>query len=733
MAKYWVVIFIIESLLLHVAAPAQTYSGGFAQVQVANTLTNPTAMAFAPDGRLFVAQQSGALRVIRNGTLLAAPFVSLSVSSTGERGLIGIAIDPDFVSNKWIYLYYTVAGSPAHNRIIRLTANGDVALAGSQITILELDPLSSATNHNGGAMHFGKDGKLYVAIGENANSAHAQNLDTYHGKLLRINSDGTIPDGNPFTTGSEQRRRVWSYGLRNPYTFSVHPVTGRILVNDVGQGTWEEVNDATEPGRNFGWPATEGDFNAATYPTYTKPVYSYSHASGDGTGCAITGGVFFHPSTTNYPASYFDRYFIQDLCGAWINVLDVSSDAVRSSFATGVPGNALALTTGVDGNLYFLSRNSNAVYKIVFSNATTPYIIQDPEPATIAEGHPLTLSVGAAGTSPLAYQWYHNGAAMPGATSSTYAIAGATLDDTGQYMAQVSNSHGSVTSASVEVNVVANKPPVVAIQTPTAGTFYRAGEVINFSGGATDAEGATLSPTTLQWNINFHHDTHKHDEPAIVGVANGSFTVPVEGETSSNVWYRIILTATDAFGLTAKDSVDVHPRTSNITLSTDPEGLQLTLDGQPVTTPLVFTSVEGLLRAIGAPNPQEGDRVSFTFDSWSDGSTDENRTIATPVEDFTYVARFVSVVSIGEQYDDWGAAFPNPNRDGVVFLRGNWKPPVTIVMVDVLAREVARVTWSDTLGERERRFDYGKVKPGIYSLLIEQEGLRRSVRIQVYD
>ena len=200
---------------------AQTYPANFGQVLVSNGIANPTAMAFASDGRIFVSQQAGALRVIKNNSLLPTPFISLTVSSTGERGLLGIALDPDFETNNFIYLYYTVPGSPPHNRISRFTANGDVVLAGSESIVLELDPLSSATNHNGGAMHFGKDGKLYVAIGENATAANAQNLDTYHGKLLRINKDGSVPADNPFTSGSEQRKRVWAYGLRNPYTFSI--------------------------------------------------------------------------------------------------------------------------------------------------------------------------------------------------------------------------------------------------------------------------------------------------------------------------------------------------------------------------------------------------------------------------------------------------------------------------------------------------------------------------------
>jgi glucose/arabinose dehydrogenase len=223
----------------------QVFPADFARVLVTNGLANPTAMAFAPDGRIFVAEQAGKLRVIKNNALLPTAFVQLSVNSSGERGLIGIALDPDFSTNNYVYLYYTVPRAPIHNRISRFTANGDGVLAASESIVLELDPLSGATNDNGWAMHFGKDGKLYVAIGENANSANAQNLDTYHGKILWINKDGSLPEGNPYPTGSEQRRRVWAHGLRNPYTFSVHPESGRILVNDVGQVTWEEINDAT--------------------------------------------------------------------------------------------------------------------------------------------------------------------------------------------------------------------------------------------------------------------------------------------------------------------------------------------------------------------------------------------------------------------------------------------------------------------------------------------------------
>ncbi|HYG19549.1 MAG TPA: PQQ-dependent sugar dehydrogenase, partial [Ohtaekwangia sp.] len=169
---------LITVLFTSISLYSQTFPAGFSRVLVANGISAPTVMTFAPDGRIFVAQQNGALRIIKNGALLPTPFMQLTVNTSGERGLIGIVLDPDFASNQFLYVYYTLSNG-SRNRISRFTANGDVVVAGSEVVLLDLDPLTSAI-HNGGAMHF-KNGLLYVAIGENANTAHAQNLDTYHG------------------------------------------------------------------------------------------------------------------------------------------------------------------------------------------------------------------------------------------------------------------------------------------------------------------------------------------------------------------------------------------------------------------------------------------------------------------------------------------------------------------------------------------------------------------------
>src|SRR5437870_1398828 len=248
------------------------------------------------DGRIFVCSQTGALRVIKNGALLATPFVTLSVDSVGERGLLGVAFDPYFTLTHYIYLYYTVPGTPAHNRVVRFTANGDVVLAGSRVILLELNSLSTATNHNGGALHFGPDGNLYIAVGDNAEGSNSQNLSNLLGKILRLNSDGTIPSDNPFVQSTTARHEIWALGLRNPFTFAFRGTTNFIYINDVGQSTWEEI-DLGQAGANYGWPATEGP---TTNPAYQSPIYYYGHSD----GYAITGGPFYSPSTPNLPPSY---------------------------------------------------------------------------------------------------------------------------------------------------------------------------------------------------------------------------------------------------------------------------------------------------------------------------------------------------------------------------------------------------------------------------------------------
>lgn len=637
---------LMSSCILFNQVSAQTLPSGFTQVQVASGITNPTVMSFSPDGRLFVAGQSGVMRVIKNGVLLTKPFISLSVNASGERGLLGIAFDPNFNSNNYLYLYYTLP-TAANNRISRFTASGDTVIPGSESIILNLDPLSGATNHNGGTMKFGNDGMLYVGIGENANSANSQNLDTYHGKVIRINPNGTIPAGNPYPTGTVQRRSVWQYGLRNPYTLSVQSTTGKIFVNDVGQNTWEEINNATTGGLNFGWPTAEGN---SVNPAFTNPIYAYSHGSGDDHGCAITGGTFYNPTVNTYPPAYTGAYFYVDFCNNWINYLTISgTTATRFPFATGIAGSPVSITTGNDGNLYFLSRSNNAVYKVVYNGATAPVISSQPQSLSVNAGQSATFSVSASGTLPLAYQWKKNTINIPGATGSTLTISNVNSSHAGQYTVTVTNTVSSVTSNAATLTVSSNALPVAQITSPTAGTTYAGGNIISFSGTASDTEDGTIPASSFDWVITFHHDNHIHPGPAVAsGVPGGQFTIPNTGETASNVYYRIHLIVTDSQGAIDSSYIDILPRIVTITLQTAPVGLTVTLDGQPVVAPYTFTGVEGILRTLGVVTPQTiSNALIYNWSSWQHGGS-VTQNISTPATSITYTANFTAGLRTAE-------------------------------------------------------------------------------------
>jgi putative heme-binding domain-containing protein len=328
--------------------PGSTTSGplvllpGFTAATVAAGLTGATALAVAPDGRVFVCEQTGALRVVRGDRLQPAPLLTVPVDSRWERGLIGVCLDPSFVENGYIYITYIKNEPYPHHRVSRFTARGDVASPTSEVVLLEGDDQRTLggtvpAGHQGGAIHFGSDGKLYVAIGEQTAGLPAQRLDTFQGKLLRINRDGSIPPDNPFYAAAHGKyRAIWALGLRNPFTFAVQGRTGRIFINDVGQNAWEEINEGFA-GANYGWPAVEGPSDDARY---RAPIHTYKVAS-------VAGGAFAPDG----------KYFFMDFVKGWIKVLDPDPPHAVTTFATGLR-RPVDLAFAPDGALYVLVRDA---------------------------------------------------------------------------------------------------------------------------------------------------------------------------------------------------------------------------------------------------------------------------------------------------------------------------------------------------------------------------------------
>ncbi len=443
---------------------AATLPAGFTETQIGG-LSSPTAMDFAPDGRLFVCQQGGQLRIIKSGALLPTPFLSVTTDSSGERGLLGITFDPNFSSNGFVYIYYTVTAAPVHNRVSRFTANGDIAVPGSEVVVLELDSLTNATNHNGGAIHFGPDGKLYIAVGENATPSNSQTLNSLLGKVLRISDDGSIPSDNPFfDTASGKNRAIWALGLRNPFTFTFLPGSTRMFINDVGQNSWEEINDGIA-GSNYGWPTTEGP---TTNPLFRAPFFAYGHGTGPTTGCAITGGTFYNPQTLQFPNAFAGKYFFADLCSGWIRVLDPATNTA-TAFASDI-SQPVDLKVAADGSLYCLAIGSGSVFRIQFpANQIPPTIGSHPASQSVTEGQSAAFSVTVEGSPTFSYQWQRNDANISGANTSTFAINTTSLADNGaKFRCVVTNAFGSVTSNEATLTITATPPPLTIITEPNS-------------------------------------------------------------------------------------------------------------------------------------------------------------------------------------------------------------------------------------------------------------------------
>lgn len=644
---------------------------GFAEVQVASGL-NPTAMALSPDGRIFIAQKNGIVSIVENGKMLEDPLMVIDVDNENERGLCGIAIDPEFAQNGYVYLYYTVKDEN-HNRVSRFTTDGNSVLPASELILLELDQLYG-TVHNGGAMVFGIDGKLYISTGDGTSHITSQDMATLLGKMLRINADGSIPDDNPFyLTLADQYRAIYALGFRNSFSMTVQPGTGRIFATEVGGVAWEEVNEIL-PGRNYGWPIIEGPISTQTPPdNYMEPVFIYTHAD----GCAAVGAAFYNPVNEIFPQQYVGKFFFADYCSGYIKYMDPDIPFVAQTFANNI-NRPLNLIVAPDGTLYYLARagigggsvedntgtDNGTLWRVFYTGSGAPFVSVNPESILISEGEDAEFTMGVSGTQPIMYQWQRNEIDIQDGNASSYLLQQAMLSDSGSlFRCIVSNLDGADTTDVAELRVTASQRPDPEILTPLEGEFYRAGDLLAFSGRAIDNEEGELDPTALRWKIDFHHDTHTH--PALVttaGITEGTYFIPQVGETADNVWYRISLTATDASGLSRTTTREIFPLKTIFHVHSIPSGLPVYVESNFVQTPVSTPSVVGIARRIEVlPSVFVGDSV-FLFKEWSDGETSPARTFAALDDTITYTAVYESY-PLGDGTGVRGYYFDGPAFD----------------------------------------------------------------------
>lgn len=662
---------------------------GFSSAVVADGLTVPVAIQFGPEGRIYVAEKFGAIKVIGEGGAVTT-FGSLAVNGDFEQGLLGMVLDPDFGTNGYIYVAYTRPDGD-FNRVSRITAdpaNPLTMLAGSEKVLL--DGMPSPTGiHEMGELQIGRDGKLYVAVGDGAiDSQTSGRLDTLSGKILRINLDGSVPEDNPFVGQSGARPEIWAYGVRNPFSSSVQPSTGRHFFGDVGQDDWEEINELVKGG-NYGWTQCEGRCQPAR-TGYVDPVYQYSHHSGEVVGRSVTGGAWYESGM--YPPEFDGDYLFADYTSGWIKSLDPATGQVQGVLSD-TPG-IVNLEVGPDGLLYYaridVTTGTGSINKLL--HGAPPPAPGGDELKVYAAGSPaggvgptmeiLVDDVVVATHSDVRGDYgarqfveyvhvdagtltpdrvtirFTNDAVIGGEDRNLHVdrivIGGRTYESespdtftTGSWSADTGCEPGHKQSETLSCGgyfryasgAEADRKPAASIETPVAETHYSGGQVIDFSGTGTDAEDGTLAAERLSWNVVFHHDTHAHPFLSFPETDRGSFAIPTSGETSADTFYRLNLTATDSAGQTTTVSRDIFPNVVRLTLDTDVAGLGLELDGQPKQAPHVFDAVVGMTRVIGAPAEQTLDGQTYDFVSWSDGGS-ASHTISTPAEATTYRATY---------------------------------------------------------------------------------------------
>ncbi|HUS18368.1 MAG TPA: PQQ-dependent sugar dehydrogenase, partial [Terriglobales bacterium] len=617
-------------VLLLASATAQTFSDPRFQAETVISVNpySPIGVAFTPDGRMFIWEKSGVIRIFANGALLPAPFLDISarVNRYGDRGLIGLALDPEFASNGYVYLAYTfenggdVQSSAARTqRITRITTNPadpNVALPGSEVVLLGKEvtlPCASGSDcipndagtHTVDHLAFGKDGKLYVSIGDGATFAYAsesslraQDLSSLNGKILRVNKDGTAPSDNPFFDGTDSpRSKVWSLGLRNPYRFTLEPTTGEIYIGDVGWDSYDELNRGR--GMNFGWPCFEGETPQPIFqstfercrqisPAAVKPpFYTYDQS----VGSSIVAGPFYTGAA--FPPEYYGNLFFADYTGEFIRrvVVNAQGEIVEvKSFATDIPG-VVFLTEGPDGNLYYVVFSTGEIKRIRFNSGSNQ------PPVAKAAGTPRY------GLSPLDVNFSSAGSADPEGTALTYnwvfgdgessAVANpqhryvSTTARTFTATLTVRDTGGLSATQTVPITVGSN-PPVATISEPVDGTVVKPGQTIQFSGSATDPEDGALNASSLAWNILLRHDDHVHPVIDASGTS-GSFVIQ-DHDRFGSYSYEIILNATDSSGLVGKKTIRLPLDASGACFSTVSSGVTVCSPapaaGETVTTPI---------------------------------------------------------------------------------------------------------------------------------------------------
>jgi glucose/arabinose dehydrogenase/PKD repeat protein len=653
--------------------------------ELVTAVAGPTGLAFTPDGRLLITTQPGQLRVYAGGQLLAQPALDLAVAaapicSNSERGLLGVAVDPAFATNRFVYLYSTrrISGT-CYNRVSRVTlADSNLVDPATELVLIDRIP-STGGNHNAGDLNFGNDGFLYVSVGDagcdyagnsgcSGSNDAARDEHVLLGKILRITKDGAIPATNPFQGADSARcnvtaitdpgkkcRETFAWGLRNPFRFAFDPNTAgiRFFVNDVGQNTWEEIDEG-QAAADYGWNVREGPCalgsttNCGPPPAgMTNPVHAY----GRNTGCgSITGGAFVPNGV--WPQEYDGTYLFADYnCGKIFRLSGPPGGFTRTEFASSV-GSMVHLRFGpydAGQALYYTNYTGGGqVRRIRYTGAVNRAPTAALTAAPTAGSAPLAVDFDGSGSSDpdagdtLTYHWTF-GDGTPQVTTAT-PTASHTYQTAATFTASlvVEDDHGAQSAPATVTIDAGNEAPEATIVVPAAGALFGVDEVVTLRGAATDPEDGALPDSSLSWRVLRHHAAHTH--PYLPPTAGND--VPLTGPppedlaATTNSHLEIQLTATDSDGVSTTVTRLFFPHLVDVTFATSPSGLNVSANGTTLTGPQTVTSWRGYRLDVEAPAQVDGQGEHWVFSSWSDAGAAAH-TITTPASPATYTATFV--------------------------------------------------------------------------------------------
>jgi glucose/arabinose dehydrogenase/PKD repeat protein len=662
------------ALLLALTAPAAhatSYPSGFEERTVVGGLTEPTAMAWAPDDRLFVIEKPGRLKVVEPGGTRATTILDISsrVNDFHDRGLLGLAMDSAFASNSFIYLLYTYdlspltadSDAPMVSRLERYTVSPDNVVGSPRVllgsytqgpcpapsNVVDCLP-SDGITHSIGTVRSAPDGTLWVGSGDGASASIVDPLAfrTYDersmaGKILHVDRDGRGLPGHPFCPSNANLAhvctKVWAGGFRNPFRFKLRP-GGGLAVGDVGWESREELDlipTGAGGGKLYGWPCYEGSTRTNGYrdrvecgDEYAKEGTPNAHVAPDydyareGVGAAVLGGPTY--TGTQYPAGYRDDVFVGDYALGFIRKanLDAQGRIIGvDDFATdwtGVdlepdPNGDLAYASFGDGS----SSGSGSIRRIVYSPGNA-------SPVAVASATPSSgrspLDVSFTGSSSrdadgdsLSYEWDFG----DGSAHSTQANPTHRYGRNGVFTARLTVGDGRGLSDTETVQISVGDPPVASIDSPADGSLYRDGETVQLQGSATDPEDGALPDSAFHWTIRLHHGDHVHPVTRFEATKAPSFVALDDHDADSH--YEVTLRVTDSDGLQGTRAITLRPETVDLTLESVPPGAPLSYGGIAGVGPMFRTAAVGYRTTISAAERFVAGGRDWIFERWSDG------------------------------------------------------------------------------------------------------------------